>query len=237
MAASTADKTEAEIMALRSRKSGLEKRLERTRRRLEAAKKGVFTTSAGNNPDWVFDSSDQLELRIIETEDAIAEAKSRLEQLEREHRAAREQYRRMSRAEITIPTGSLVWSVPAGPGTTVGRAAPLLRWIDCTRTLVDVPVAESSLGLFREGMTARVYVDGLEAPLPGSVIYARGGAARLDGTDLAAVAGSGAGSSGQVIVSLESEGGSAGRCLVGRSAYVDFPAVDPFEQLRAFLRL
>lgn len=237
MAASTADETEAEIMALRSRKSGLEKRLERTRRRLEAAKQGVFTTSAGNNPDWVFDSSDQLELRIIETEDAIAEAKSRLEQLQNEHRAAREQYRRMSRAEITIPTGSLVWSVPAGPGTTVGRAAPLLRWIDCTRTLVDVPVAESSLGLFREGMTARVYVDGLEAPLRGSVMYTRGAAARLDGTDLAAVSGSGAGSSGQVIVSLDSEGGGAEWCLVGRSAYVDFPAVDPLEQLRAFLRL
>ena len=237
MAPSTADERQARIMALRSRKSELEKRLEHAKRRWEAAKHGVFITADGNNPDWVFDSSDQLALRIIETRDAIAEAESRLETLRKKHRAAQMHYARMSQAGITIPTGSLIWSVPAGPGTTVGRATPLLSWIDCSRPLVDVPVADSSLGLFRDGMEARVYVDGLTQPLAGLVVYTRGAAAPLNTTDLAAVSDSSGQSSGQVIVALDPPESGTTDCLVGRSAYVDFPAVDSLEQLRAFLRL
>ncbi len=236
MAASVADETLAEIMALRSRKSELEKRLTHTKHRWEAAREGVFVTSEGNNPDWVFDSSDQLELRIIETESAIAEAEANLEKLRAQHRAAKEQYARLSRARIKIPTGSIVWSVPVGPATTVGKATPLLRWIDCRRPLVDVPVVGSSLGLYREGMPARVHVDGLEGPLPGRVVYARGGASRLDTVDLAAVAEAG-GASGQVIVALESTPPENTDCLVGRSAYVEFPGVGLMEQFRAVFRL
>lgn len=235
MAASTADETFAEIMALRSRKSELQKQLTHTERRWKAAKDGVFITSGGNNPDWVFDSSDQLELRIIETEDAIASAEGELEKLRKEYRAIKQQYMRMSRAAITIPVDSIIWSVPVGPGATVGRATPVLQWINCDQPLVDVPVAGSTLGLYSEGMVAKARIDGLDETRLGEVMYVRGGASRLDTTDLAAVAEGGG--SGQVIVGLDAESADTEGCPVGRSAYVEFPAIGLMEQVAAFLRL
>lgn len=237
MAPSTADETLAGVMALRSKKSELKKQLAHVKRRSEAASEGVFLTPEGNNPDWVFDSSDQLELEIVKTRDAIAEAESRLEKLRKEHKAAKKQYIRMSRAAITIAPGSVIWSVPAGPGATVGRGAPVLEWIDCSRPLVDVPVAESTLPLYRVGMSGRVHIDGLEGPVAGTVVYARGAAGALETVDLAAVSESSGESSAQVIVALEAKNPGARDCLVGRSAYVEFPKVSPLEQLRAFARL
>lgn len=232
---STADERLAEIMELRGRQSDLEKQIALARTRAAAAEQGVFVTADGNNPDWAFDSSDVLELSLIEAADALAEAKGALARLEAEREAARRLYGRTSLAGVSVPAGSLVWGVSAGPGSTVGRGAPLLEWIDCSGPLVDVPVSDVGLVLVRQGAEVTVRVDGVAGPLAGTVVYARGSAARLGRGELAAVA-AGEGEA-QVIVALEDAGFGPDNCPVGRAAYVDLPATDPLRRLLASLRL
>ncbi len=233
---STADERLAGIMELTSHKSALEKEIARARRRYEAAKEGVFITADGNNPDWAFDSSDVLELKLIETADALAAARGSLIKLAEERQAAEVQFARANLAEVTVPAGSLIWSVAAGPGATVGRGAPLVEWIDCSRPLVDVPVSEVGLAVISAGMTAEVWIDELAGPVVGTVIYMRGASARLDRRELAAVAG-GDSSLAQVVLALDAGHFGPDNCPVGRAAFVDFPAIGPLDRFRAFLRL
>lgn len=230
---STADERLAEIMELRGRQSDLEKQIALARQRAEAAEQGVYVTADGNNPDWVFDSSDVLDLRLIEAADALSEAEGALARLEAERDAAARQLGRTSLAGVSVPQGSLIWSVSAGPGATVGRGAPLLEWIDCSRPLIDVPVSDTGLMLVRNGMTAEVRVDGIDEPLTGKVVYTRGSAARLGRGELAAVAREQ--ELAQVIVALEGGGFGPDNCPVGRAAFVDLPAIYPMKRLLASL--
>ena len=234
---STADERQAGIMELASRKSALEKEVAHARRRKEAADDDVFITAEGNNPDWAFDSSDVLELKLIETSDSLAAARGALAKLAEERRAAEVQFARTSLAEVRVPAGSVIWSVAAGPGATVGRGAPLVEWIDCSRPLVDVPVSELDVALINAGMTAEVWIDELAAPLAGRVIYTRGSAARLDQRELAAVADSEDSSVAQVVLAIDGGDFGAENCPVGRAAFVHFPSIGPLDRFRAFLRL
>ncbi|SMF78883.1 HlyD family secretion protein [Tistlia consotensis] len=234
---STADKRLAEVMDLKSQQSDLEKEIAHTRHRVEAAREGVFITADGTNPDWAFGSRDVLDLKLIEASDALAEAKGALAKLALEREAAAQQLKRDSTAGVSLPAGSLVWSVEAGPEATVGRGAALLEWIDCRKPLVDVPVSEVDLALIREGEKVEVRVDGVDEPLSGEVVYKRGAAARLDRRQLAAVAEQAGDPRAQVIVALEKSGFGPDNCPVGRAAFVDFPTVGPLSSLATFLRL
>lgn len=234
---STADERMAETMELASREKQLEKQIRLTRRRAEAAGKGVFVAADGSNPDWVYDSDDVLELRLIESADALAEATAALARLAAERKAAEAHLTRSSVAEVSAPAGSLVWSVAVAPGATVARGAPLVEWIDCRRPLVDVPVSEVAVALLPPGTAAEVRIDGLEGALGGEVVYVRGAAARLGRDVLAAVAGGHEAGDAQVLVALDPGLFEAGDCPVGRAAFVDFPEVGPLRRLLASLRL
>jgi multidrug resistance efflux pump len=227
----------AETMELASRETQLEKQIELARRRDAAAEQGVFVTADGSNPDWVFDSDDVLDLRLIGAADALAEAQAALARLTAERRAAEAQLARTSVAAVSAPAGSLIWSVLVAPGATVARGAPLVEWLDCRRPLIDVPVSEVGVALLPKGTPAEVRIDGLDGPLSGEVVYVRGAAARLDRGVLAAVAGSSGGADAQVLVALDAGPFDGSDCPVGRAAFVDFPEVGPLRRLMASLRL
>ena len=233
---SQADESTAQIMALRSEKSELDKKIAHTQRRFNAARAGIFITADGNNPDWVFDSNDVLELRLIEAADELATARGSLAKLQDEARAAEDLLWRTSEAEVRIRPQSIVWSVATGPGSTVGRGAPLFRWIQCSELLIDVPVSDVGLSLLRQGMQATVKIEGIADELSGELVYTRGAAGRLNQVDLAATADSGDGQLAQALVRLTGTEFPVERCPVGRAAFVDFPDIGPLDRLLAYLR-
>lgn len=237
VAPTTSDQSNAEVTALQRQRSGLIKQLTRTQQRMQAAKTGVFITSDGNNPNWVFDSTDLLELRIIETEKALAEAHSERQKRRREFDAAQEQLKRMQEAIVLVTPGSLIWSVQVGPNSTVGRGAAVLEWVQCDNLLVDVPVSNLDLPFLKIGDAAEVSIDGVSNSISGIIEDIRGSAGRLGVQDLAAVSEAGASTSGQVLVQLLDRSFAPETCPIGQPAYVDFPSVGPIDRLRAFFRL
>jgi hypothetical protein len=117
------------------------------------------------------------------------------------------------------------------PGT------PLASWVDCTVMLVDVPVSDVEAALLHPGSTAHVVLEGERKVRTGLVILTRGSAGTLGSHDLAALAKGRRPGIGQALVSLEATPADVKACAIGHAAFVDFPEVGVFDQIRARLRL
>ena len=231
-----ADEAAASVMELERRRAELEMLLEHARERRQAAGQGVFLLPNGRNPEWAYQSRDQLRVDIVETRRAMSEAEAELVAARHAAAALREAFDLTRAGLVEAPPGSMVWSVVAGPGAAVATGTPVAEWIDCGVMLVDVPASDGEVGLLRAGMLADVLVEGERSVRQGRVLLTRGSTATLDETDLAA-ARSRDGSHAQVIVHLAPEPEDVAACRIGTAAWVDFPEIDAFDLLRARLRL
>jgi CRP-like cAMP-binding protein/multidrug resistance efflux pump len=232
-----ADDALAEVRELERLRAERERMLTQAEERLQAADRGVFLVADGRNPEWAFQSQDQVVLELAQAKRALANAQALLAEAQAAAAAARQAFGLISASPIVAPPGSLIWSVLAGPGTAVNVGTPVAQWIDCDAILVDVPVSDVEVGLLRPGMAADVVLEGETQVRRGTVLLTRGAASVLDGTDLAAVAKGHGGGSGQAILSLEHTPEDTAACPIGVAAWVDFPEIDFIDELRVRLRL
>lgn len=231
-----ADEAMAAVMELERLRAEQEMHLEHAKERRQAAERGVFLLSNGRNPEWAYQSRDQLRVDIADTRHALAGAEADLAEARAAAAAVREAFDLARTGAVEAPPGSKVWSVIAGPGAAVATGTPVAEWIDCGVMLVDVPASDIEVGLLRAGMPADVLFEGERTMRRGAVLLTRGSSASLDDTDLAAARSRDAGT-GQVIVRLEAEPEDVAACRIGTAAWVDFPDVGIFDLLRARLRL
>lgn len=234
---SDADEALAEVMALQSVQANLQKTIADAKQRRQAAEAGVFLRRDQGNPDWAFDSNDQLQLEIARITSALADAKAVLAKARVAAVAARDVYQRGSASAVVAPPGSVIWSVVAGEGATMEIGTPVIEWIDCDVILVDVPVNDVEIGLLHAGMPADIVIEGESETRKATILQSRGAAAALGGDDLAALAKGRKAGIGQVILRFESRPGDRQRCPVGQAAWVDFPEIDVIDLMRARLRL
>jgi multidrug resistance efflux pump len=232
-----ADDAQAEVFELERMRAEREKAIELAEERRQAADRGVFLQSDGRNPEWAFQSEDRVLLEIAQATRALADAEATLTEARVAAAAARQAFELISMSPILAPPGSLVWSVLAGAGAAVDAGTPVAGWIDCDVILVDVPVSDVEVGLLRKDMSADVVLEGETQARKGTVLLTRGAASVLGRADLAAVAKGGGEGRGQAILSLEPTPEYAKDCPIGVAAWVDFPAIDAIDELRARLRL
>jgi biotin carboxyl carrier protein len=118
---------------------------------LEAAKDGVFLTSGGTDPDWVFDSRMDLKLQKKQARLELRKAQAELEVAQSALVAAEEDFRRMSKGPVSAPPGSILWSRHVAPGASVRAGDPVAEWLNCSTLLVDVPWADFEMPLVTVG--------------------------------------------------------------------------------------
>ena len=198
---------------------------------------GVFIAANGDDPDWVRGS--RMELKILKKQARLALRKAQAEYQEAETRAAdrKRDFDRLSRAEITVPAGSVIWSQHAAPGSAVVVGSPIAEWLDCSRLMIDVPVSDAEVSLIKPEMKAEVILEGDTTARRASVLMTRGSAATLSRRDLAAVAKGRGGGKAQVLLEFSHEAAGFKSCPVGRAAFVDFPGIGLIDVIRARLRL
>lgn len=205
--------------------------------RRTAAGQGVFIDVDGDDPDWARGSRLELKIEKERAHQARHEAETELEFAQAALTVARSDLELRSQAAVTAPEGSIIWSQPTSPGTTVEAGAPVVEWLDCHRVLVDVPVSDAEVSLLRPGMTASVVLEGERDARVATVLLTRGSASVLGRDSLAALAkGRGPGVA-QALLELRAGRPLDGECPVGQAAHVDFPGVGLFDVLRARLRL
>ncbi len=232
-----ADEARLRVSALEVELSKLRSDLRHTRVQREAANSGIFMTSGGTDPDWVFDSRMDLKLEKKEARLEWRKARSDLEVAESAFKAAEEDFRRLSKGPVTAPPGSILWSKRAAPGATVRAGDPVAEWLNCSVLLVDVPWADIEMPLVTVGMEANVILDGETTVRKGSVLMTRGSASTLDRKDLVAVAKGRDEDVAQVVIDISHERENFESCPVARAAFVDFPQIGLLDIVSAWLRL
>lgn len=230
------DEAELRLSELESTRSTLSSDLAYAKIRQEAAQDGVYIEADGSDPNWAQQTDFALERQRLEVQARKRDAEQEERELTTLLAAEKEAFARLSKAEILVPAGAVIESIDVSPGETVSAGDVLLRWVDCTIVLVDVPVSDAELPLIRPGMPARVIMEGESRERDATVTLTRGAAATLGREDLASIAKGREEGVAQVIVSLDDTYGD-GECPVGRAAYVGFPEVGLIDVIRARLRL
>jgi hypothetical protein len=232
-----ADEARIRVSNLELEVAELQANMRYARVRRAAADESVFITVDGEDPNWVRGS--RLELKLekkkarLELRQAQAELATAMAALE----AATQDFRRLSKARVSAPPGSIVWSEQAAPGATVRAGNPVAEWLDCSILMVDVPVSDAEASLIRPGMQAEVVLEGESLARSTNVLLIRGSASTLGRDDLAALAKGRREGVAQVLLTLPHDPEEFAACPGGRAAYVDFPDIGLIDVIRARLRL
>lgn len=237
VAQSDADEARLRVSALEVKLTSMEAALKAARTRRAAADHGIFLTGAGADPNWVFDWRIDLKVAKKSSRLDIENARAELADAKASMVAAEKDLQRRSRARVTVPSGSMVWSRQVASGSTVKAGQPVAEWIDCSVLLVDVPIHDVELALITKGMAANVLLDGETEPVTGTVLMTRGSASMLRRTDLVAIPEGRHEGSAEVVIDISKYRDSFASCPVSRAASVSFPAIGILDIAAAWLRL
>jgi multidrug resistance efflux pump len=227
---SALDSANSSVADLQRQIADTQATLERDNQRLQAAKRGVFLLEDGTDGNSAFQNLADARLRLLQAQETLTELRA-------EQAAAQLAYDKARSLEVLLKPGLMVWSLISSPGAPVQPGTPLASWVDCTVMLVDVPVSDVEAALLHPGSTAHVVLEGERKVRTGLVILTRGSAGTLGSHDLAALAKGRRPGIGQALVSLEATPADVKACAIGHAAFVDFPEVGVFDQIRARLRL
>lgn len=237
ISANEADEAELRVTDLAVEIAQLNSDLRDARVRRKGADNGIFITSAGTDPDWVFDSRMDLKLEKKTARLELKNAHADLEVAKAYALAMEQDFLRRSQGTVTAPADSIIWSRKVASDATVRAGDPIVEWLDCSVLLVDVPLPDVEIPLITIGMEAEVILDGESAVRKGSVLLARGSAATLGREDLVATGEEREDNLAQVVVDISNERDNFEICPVGRIAFVDFPEIGFLEIVSAWLRL
>lgn len=200
-------------------------RLERIKVELDSARRGVFLRGGVNDVPYSQQQRDHLFLRRQELEARVLEESARASQLSADIAAERERIVRLDNFRPTLPSGYVVWSTAASPGSAVTEGQTILDLADCRHRFVAVELPERDFEQIKLGHTAEVRLIGSDEWRQGRVQQIRGSAARSDERLFAAKMPGPAPSTVTVEVSLPPDAARADGadfCGIGRLAEVRF---------------
>jgi len=192
---------------------------------LTTAKEGVSLGDGANDAPYSQQQRDRLFLRRQELETKALEESLQSKQITSEMTEERERLARLSRFEISLPAGHVVWSVAASPGATVSEGQTLFDLASCEQRFVDVELPERQFEKIKAGTPAFVRLIGSYEWKEGQIRQVRGSAARADNRLLAAEVQRPAPNSITVEVGLPQDDAQTDRnsfCNIGRVAEVRF---------------
>jgi multidrug efflux pump subunit AcrA (membrane-fusion protein) len=219
-------------------------RLARLQVELEAARTGIFLRDGANDVPYSQQQRDRLLLRRQDLEAQQLEESSRSAKIATEIEMERERVERLSRFDLFLPGGHVVWAVAASPGSTVTEGQTVLDLANCGERFVAVELPEREFEEITGGDTAAVRLIGSHEWHAGTVRQMRGSAARADDRLLAAQVPIPNPGNITVEVALASHASPARQnsfCDIGRLAEVRFtrrlgPIADLGRSLARFIR-
>jgi multidrug resistance efflux pump len=204
-------------------------RLERLQGELHAMNNGVYLRDAANDVPYTQQQRERLFLRRQEIEQTLQESGARASQLAAEIAEERQRLASLAKFEITLPMGTVVWSVSASPGSVVVPGQTVLDLTDCKHRFVAVQLPEREFESIKPGDPALIRLIGSDERRSGYVRQIMGSAGRGDDRLFAAQVPSATGGNITVEVSLPPDQAPAERsyCDIGRLAEVRFQRRPP----------
>lgn len=193
-------------------------RLSATEIELEAARRGEYVGDSYNDRPSSLQHADELSVRLAEAEAELGFRDDRLVRLRAAVAAEAARYDETSNAMLSSPIDGQVWEVLVSPGEEVRKGQDLVRFLDCSGTIVTATVRESVFNQLRIGDPAQFRPTGESARYGGTIVRMSGSAAPPDNF---AIQATGLASGGYRIAVAVPELASV-QCNVGRTGTVTF---------------
>ena len=155
-------------------------RLELLEIALRAAEAGVWLGDGYNDAPVSEQKAYELRAEIARLEAQFAEQETREAAIAARLSRERVRVNTLTGGGIAAPVTGLYWEELQADGVSVQRGDPILRLVDCERTLVTVSVTERVYNDLTVGEAATVRLSGAERAWPGTVVRLAGpGAATI----------------------------------------------------------
>jgi biotin carboxyl carrier protein len=145
---------------------------------LQALDHGYFVGDAYNDRPSSRQQSDEVSIRIAETQAELSTAEAAVHILESNLSSEQRLEAARSSAQITAPAVGRIWELLVSPGEEVSRGQDLLRILDCSSGLVTGTVRQSVYERLFLGQAAEFFADGGGKPYRGHVILLSAGGTR-----------------------------------------------------------
>ena len=127
---------------------------------LQALDQGYFVGDAYNDRPSSRQQSDEVSIRIAETQAELSAAEAAVHMLESDLSSEQRLQAARSSAQITAPAVGRIWELLVSPGEEVARGQDLLRILDCSSGLVTGTVRQSVYERLFLGQPAEFLADG-----------------------------------------------------------------------------
>ena len=118
----------------------LHHRLSATEIELEAARRGEYVGDSYNDRPSSLQHADELSVRLAEIEAELSFRDERLARLRAAVVAETARYSEMSNAVLASPIDGQVWEILVSPSEEVRKGQDLVRFLDCSGTIVTATV-------------------------------------------------------------------------------------------------
>jgi multidrug resistance efflux pump len=145
---------------------------------LQALDQGYFVGDAYNDRPSSRQQSDEVSIRIAETQAEFSAAEAAVHSLESDLSSERRLQDARSSAQLMAPADGRIWELLVSPGEEVARGQDLLRILDCSSELVTGTVRQSVYDRLFLGQTAEFFADGSGQPYRGRVVLLSAGGTR-----------------------------------------------------------
>ena len=183
---SSVDEAQSTHGSALARCQAAEARIQKLKSGVDAAQIGIFLQDGYNDTPYSQQQRDRLMLRRQELETDQLRERARVAQIESEIIEERARLTTLSHYDLPLPTGHIVWTVLASPGSAVIEGQAILDLADCRRRFVAVELPERDTEAVQSGDQAWIRIVGGSDWVSGRIQQVRGSAARSDERLLAA---------------------------------------------------
>jgi multidrug resistance efflux pump len=193
------------------------------RARQAAVGQGLYLDAGGNDVTYSTQRIDEVDLRLADidrtsAELAAAEATADTRLAAEEHR-----FEALSRADLTLPAGGMVWKLAVSNGERIGDGETLAQVVNCGASFIVASIPQRQFSSVEVGSLAQFRLAGEAGEQSGRVLSVTGDSSVAIDRNLAATPAADPATTAVVRIEVPPSGNNGTACLVGRTARVLLP--------------
>lgn len=136
---------------------------------LSSAQNGVFIGDSYNDAPFSIQRIREFDLKLAELKAEADNVSRRLNLAAEQIAAERVRVNRLTSAELSVQSPSIVWNFLASSGEYVNQGQDLVRFVDCSAVMVTASVSERVYSTLRVGMPAQFRLIGDDRVMQGTI--------------------------------------------------------------------
>ncbi len=159
---------------------------DRIRQEVEAAGKGIFLREGRNDVPYSQQRLDEIVVSAADLKVQIAETRGRLSAVERRFKDELGRLEKREGAIVRAPVSGTIWRRFVTAQGIIGRSGNILKILDCSKIIAEVPIPENAIDRVTIGRVLSVRFQGASQSYDAKVLDVRGTRSVSPGVEYAA---------------------------------------------------